>query len=188
MKRIVPWCAAVALLLLCGCASKPASTPVGEGISHEAGAGKEKGQSVESQKGKEGAISEEDLARQEAERRRREAEEAMKAGSLTDIYFDFDSYVLRPDDMPVLTDLAAKLNANQAAKLTIEGHCDERGSTEYNLALGQKRADAAKDYLVKVGIGDKRIKVVSYGKEAPLVPGHTEEAWAKNRRDHFVVQ
>jgi len=187
MKRIVPWCAAIALLLLCGCASKPASTPVGQGPSQEAGAGKTGGPAVESQKGGEGTVSEEDLAKEEAERRRA-AEEAMKAGSLTDIYFEFDSYVIRPDDIPVLTDLAAKLNANQTAKLTVEGHCDERGSTEYNLALGQKRAEAAKDYLVKLGISDKRIKVVSYGKEAPLVPGHTEEAWAKNRRDHFVGQ
>ena len=112
----------------------------------------------------------------------------MKAGRLTDIYFEFDSYNIRPDDIPVLTDLAARLSANQAAKLTVEGHCDERGTVEYNLALGQKRADAAKDYLVKLGVSDKRIRIVSYGKEAPLLPGHAEEAWAKNRRAHFVVQ
>ena len=94
---------------------------------------------------------------------------------------------MRPDDIPILKDLAAWLRANQAAKLTVEGHCDERGSVEYNLALGQKRAEAAKDYLVKLGVSDKRLKAVSYGKEAPLVPGHTEEAWAKNRRAHFVA-
>ena len=187
MKRLLPLCAALALLLSYGCASKPAPAPIGERISREAEGGQQKGAGpVEVQKGKEGAVTEEDLARAEEERRRR-AEEAAKAQHLTDIYFEFDSYNVRPDDIPVLKDLAAWLNANQAVKLTVEGHCDERGSIEYNLALGQKRAEAAKDYLVKLGVGDKRMKVVSYGKEAPLVPGHTEEAWAKNRRAHFVA-
>ena len=72
-------------------------------------------------------------------------------------------------------------------KLVIEGHCDERGTAEYNLALGQKRADEAAKYLADLGIEKDRIKTISYGKEMPLDPGHNEEAWAKNRRDHFVV-
>ena len=188
MKRLLPLCAALVLLLSYGCASKPAQAPIGERISREGEAGQQKGAGpAEVQKGKEGAVTEEDLAKAEEERRRRAAEEAAKAQHFTDIYFEYDSYNVRPDDIPVLKDLAAWLNANQAATLTVEGHCDERGSTEYNLALGQKRAEAAKDYLVKLGVNDKRIKVVSYGKEAPLVPGHTEEAWAKNRRAHFVA-
>lgn len=191
MKKLFPLCGLAALLLFYGCASKPASTPLAERATQEAGAGqrKQQGLTSESQKGKEGAVTEEDLAKADEERRRRAAEEeAMKAGRLTDIYFEFDSYNIRPDDIPVLTDLATRLSANQAAKLMVEGHCDERGTVEYNLALGQKRADAAKDYLVKLGVSDKRIRIVSYGKEAPLLPGHTEEAWAKNRRAHFVVQ
>jgi peptidoglycan-associated lipoprotein len=69
----------------------------------------------------------------------------------------------------------------------IEGHCDERGTTEYNLALGERRAKEAKKYFVELGIDGKRIKTISYGKERPLDPGNNEEAWAKNRRDHFVV-
>jgi len=70
----------------------------------------------------------------------------------------------------------------------VEGHCDERGTIEYNLVLGQKRAEAVKDYLVKLGIEEKRIKTISYGKEMPVDPGHTEEAWAKNRRAHFRIE
>ncbi len=189
MKKLLPLCAAVALLLFYGCASTPASVPLSERAAQEAGQRKQQGLTSESQKGKEGAVTEEDLAKADEERRRRAAaEEAMKAGHFTDIYFEFDSYNVRPDDIPILKDLAAWLSANQAAKLTVEGYCDERGTVEYNLALGQKRADAAKDYLVKLGVSDKRIRAVSYGKEAPLVSGHTEDAWAKNRRAHFVVQ
>ncbi len=191
MKKLLPLYAAAALLLIYGCASNPAQAPLAEraGQQAEAGQRKQQGLASESQKGKEGAVSEEDLAKADEERRRRAAEEeAMKAGHFTDIYFEFDSYNVRPDDIPILRDLAAWLSANQAVKLTVEGHCDERGTVEYNLALGQKRADAAKDYLVKLGVSDKRIGAVSYGKEAPIVPGHTEEAWAKNRRAHFVVQ
>ncbi len=70
--------------------------------------------------------------------------------------------------------------------MRIEGNCDERGTVEYNLALGQKRADAAKAYLVNLGVDGKRLETVSYGKEKPVDPGHNEEAWAKNRRDHFT--
>ena len=95
---------------------------------------------------------------------------------------------MRSEDGPALQKLAALLTAHQALSLTIEGHCDERGTTEYNLVLGQKRAEAAKDYLVKLGVSDKRIKTISYGKEAPIQPGHTESDWSKNRRAHFVTQ
>ena len=189
MKILLPLFAAAALLLSYGCASKPAPAPTSERASLEAEAGQQKAKPglPEVQKGKEGGVTEEDLAKAEEERRRRAAEEAAKGMRFTDIYFKFDSYNVRPDDVPILKDLAAWLGANQAANLTVEGHCDERGSVEYNLALGQKRAEAAKDYLVKLGVSDKRLKVVSYGKEAPLVPGHTEETWAKNRRAHFVA-
>ncbi len=189
MKILLPLCIVAALLLSYGCASKPAPAPLGERVSREGEAGQQKARPglPEVQKGKEGAVTEEDLARAEEERRRRAAEEAAKGMAFADIYFEFDSYNVRPDDTPILKDLAAWLAANQAAKLTVEGHCDERGSVEYNLALGQKRAEATKDYLVKLGVGEKRIKAVSYGKEAPLVAGHTEDAWAKNRRAHFTA-
>jgi peptidoglycan-associated lipoprotein len=84
--------------------------------------------------------------------------------------------------------MADWLSGNQEIKLTIEGYCDEWGTTEYNLALGQKRAEAAKDYFVASGVSASRIRTVSYGKEAPVDAGHTEEAWARNRRAHFASQ
>ena len=80
------------------------------------------------------------------------------------------------------------MKKNSALKVRIEGHCDERGSDEYNLALGERRAKAAMNYLVTLGIADKRLSVISYGKEKPVDPGHDEAAWAKNRRAEFVIQ
>ena len=106
---------------------------------------------------------------------------------LTDIHFDFDQYSIRPKDRKILSSHAGYLLKNKNVKIVIEGNCDERGTTEYNLALGDKRAREAKKFLVNSGVDQKRIKTISYGKERPLDPDHNEEAWAKNRRDHFVV-
>jgi peptidoglycan-associated lipoprotein len=160
--------------------------PLSERIQPGAGAGEQSPQEgVLGKKGNEGAISEEDLAKTRQEKGRTSAEEAV-AANLQDVYFDFDSYGIRSQDMPVLKKMAEWLQANPAIRLTIEGYCDERGTTEYNLALGQKRAGAVKDYFVASGVSDQRLKTVSYGKEAPVDAGHTEEAWAKNRRAHFA--
>jgi len=109
------------------------------------------------------------------------------AADLTDIHFDFDQYSIRPDDRQILSNHADHLLKNKKVKIVIEGNCDERGTTEYNLALGDRRAQEAKKFLVNSGVDQKRIKTISYGKERPLDPDHNEEAWAKNRRDHFVV-
>jgi peptidoglycan-associated lipoprotein len=176
------------MLLFHGCASKPVSGPPSE-QAPQVTAPAEHGPALEgsARKEKGGAITEENLART-AEERRRAAEEALRAAGLQNIYFDFDSYTIRADALPILQKLAAWLGSNQPVKLTIEGYCDERGTTEYNLALGEKRAEAAMDYLRKAGVSAGRMKVVSYGKEAPVDAGHTEEAWAKNRRAHFAVQ
>jgi peptidoglycan-associated lipoprotein len=87
----------------------------------------------------------------------------------------------------ILKENFALLKKYPVMKFQIEGHCDERGTGEYNLALGERRANSAKNYLVSLGISAARISTISYGKERPLDPGHNEEAWAKNRRDHFVV-
>ena len=186
---VVPLCLVGMILLLHGCASKQAPVPISgrttPGVS--TGGQQSPAEGAVSQKGKEGVITEEELARAEQERRRAAAREAV-AAHLQDIYFDFDSYTVRSDDMPILKKMADWLVANQAIKLTIEGYCDERGTTEYNLALGQKRAEAAMDYFVKSGVSAKRLRTVSYGKEAPVDAGHTEEAWAKNRRVHFASQ
>lgn len=107
--------------------------------------------------------------------------------SLEDIHFDFDQDVLRPEDRKTLVAHAGWLARNPDYNVTIEGNCDERGTEEYNLALGQRRADAAMKYLLDLGVDRKRISTISYGKNRPVDPGHNEEAWAKNRNDHFVL-
>jgi peptidoglycan-associated lipoprotein len=106
---------------------------------------------------------------------------------LKDINFDFDKYNIRPRDAEILKENLNWFKANPGKRVRIEGHCDERGTSEYNLVLGQKRADATKNYLVNLGVDEKLLETVSYGKERPLDPGHNEEAWAKNRRAHFLV-
>jgi peptidoglycan-associated lipoprotein len=105
-----------------------------------------------------------------------------------DIYFDFDKYDIRPDAKPILQSVAEWLMKNKSADLLIEGHCDERGTNEYNLALGDRRAKAARDGLIALGISSGRINLLSYGEEKPLCTEQTEECWQKNRRAHFVIQ
>ena len=130
-------------------------------------------------------------AREAAEKAKKEA--AAKAAAILkelqipDVYFDFDKYNLKPLAQTTLKNGAPAYLKYKDYKLVIEGHCDERGTAEYNLALGQKRADEAAKYLADLGIEKERIKTISYGKEMPLDKGHDEAAWAKNRRDHFVV-
>jgi peptidoglycan-associated lipoprotein len=103
---------------------------------------------------------------------------------LKDIYFDLDKYNIRSGDAETL-----KMNHNwfmaYNGRVKIEGNCDERGTAEYNLVLGQKRADAAKSFMTRLGVDANRMDTISYGKEKPLDPGHNEDAWAKNRRVHF---
>ncbi len=113
--------------------------------------------------------------------------EVFESRLLKDIYFDFDKYEIRQADEAILKENAAFLKNNPKMKVQIEGHCDERGTVEYNLALGERRANNTKRYLVFLGIPSDRISAISYGKEKPLDKGHNEEAWAKNRRAHIVV-
>ena len=103
------------------------------------------------------------------------------------VFFALDSYEVDSAGQQVLNADAALLKKYPSWVITIEGHCDERGTAEYNLALGEKRALAAKTYLVSLGIPADRLRTVSYGKEFPFDPGHDENAWSKNRRAHFVV-
>lgn len=106
---------------------------------------------------------------------------------LKDIHFDFDKYNIRHGDAEILKENAEILKKFPNLKIQIEGHCDERGTNEYNLALGERRANSAKNYLISLGISADRLTTISYGEERPLDPGHNEEAWAKNRRAHFVI-
>lgn len=106
---------------------------------------------------------------------------------LKDIFFDFDRADLRPDARDTLRANADWLKSNQSARIEIEGHCDERGTNEYNLALGAKRAQSAKDYLVSLGISGERLSTISYGEEIPVCSGHEESCWRQNRRARFVI-
>ncbi|MCJ7508797.1 MAG: peptidoglycan-associated lipoprotein Pal [candidate division Zixibacteria bacterium] len=103
------------------------------------------------------------------------------------IHFEFDKYRLLPETKTILENNAEMLKAHPKVKVIIEGHCDERGTIEYNLALGEKRALSAKNYLVNLGISPDRLSAISYGKERPLDPRSNEEAWAKNRRGEFKI-
>ena len=113
--------------------------------------------------------------------------QVFESSMLKDVHFNFDKYDIRPEDAAILKENAALLKKFPNVKIQIEGHCDERGTLEYNLALGERRANRAKDYLVSLGISTARISTISYGKEKPLDPGHNEEAWAKNRRAHTII-
>ena len=124
------------------------------------------------------------------------AEEAIASGSIDDInrnsplrpvFYGFDSAEVDAEGQRVLQTNADVLRKYSTWQISVEGHCDERGTAEYNLALGERRAVAARNYLVSLGIPADRVKTVSYGKEFPFDPGHDEGAWAKNRRSHFVV-
>ena len=135
-------------------------------------------------------------AKEEAERRQRIADslaamgkttEAVKTLLATMIHFDFDKAIVRPGDAAILDQKVSILQANPGLRIRLSGHCDERGSDEYNLALGNRRATAAKQYLVSHGIDASRIETVSYGEERPLAQGHDESAWSQNRRDEFEI-
>jgi peptidoglycan-associated lipoprotein len=139
--------------------------------------------------------AEEDLKKEQAAAEAAKAEEMERAKMAAkqmfmneDIYFDFDSSVLLPMAREVLNRKAEWLRANPDTSIIIEGHCDERGTNAYNIALGDRRAESAKAYLVDLGIDEVVFTTISYGEERPVDPGHNEEAWAKNRRTHFVVE
>jgi peptidoglycan-associated lipoprotein len=113
-------------------------------------------------------------------------EQQLFASSVKDIYFDYDNYEVRASDQPKLQADAAFLKSRPNIRFTVEGHCDERGSTEYNLALGENRANSVKTALVNLGIPAASIKTISYGKEKPACTGHDEACWQQNRRAHFA--
>ncbi len=105
-----------------------------------------------------------------------------------DIHFDFDQSSVRDDAKPILSGIAAYIAKNSVKQLIIEGHCDSRGTAEYNMALGERRAEAARKYLAALGVKGGVLTTVSYGKEKPFTQGETEDAWAMNRRGHFLVR
>lgn len=114
-------------------------------------------------------------------------EDAAGKEALKTVYFAFDDYTLNSDSQATLNKVAEFLKGNQAVVVQVEGHCDERGSIEYNLALGERRAQSVKNYLVQLGVDAARLPTISYGEEKPVEQGHDESAWSKNRRAEFVV-
>jgi peptidoglycan-associated lipoprotein len=107
---------------------------------------------------------------------------------LDDVFFAFDKYNLTEESKRALEENAKELKRASEVTIVIEGHCDERGTKAYNLSLGEKRANSAKEYLVALGVQGARVAIISYGKERPFDPGHNETSWAKNRRGHFVIK
>jgi len=104
-----------------------------------------------------------------------------------DVLFDYDKYDIKADGRYTLDTISSWLKKNHMTRLIIEGHCDERGTNEYNLALGEKRARAAKNYLISLGVSSSRISLLTYGEEKPVCTSHNEDCWQRNRRAHFVV-
>lgn len=138
-------------------------------------------------------LEEERLAAERAEQLKAEAMErdlAMAQNRFLNenVYFDFDKSVLSDQAQELLKEKAMWMRANPDASVVIEGHCDERGTNAYNLALGERRAESAKTFLVNLGISGARMTTISYGEERPVDMGHNEEAWAKNRRATFVIE
>ena len=159
----------LAVALVFGCAKKPVA---------DSGAGT----------GDSGATSSGGQDRSFSSQQVTDSEAARVPSSLLRIHFDFDSYVLTSTAKATLEDNAAYLKANANARVQIEGHCDERGSDEYNLVLGEKRARATRAYLETLGVDGRRLSVISFGEERPLDPSSNENAWSKNRRAEFVTR
>ncbi len=136
---------------------------------------------------------EDEIAKQRAIKEERLTEENAKIAAKEqflnkDIYFEFDKSSLLPTAQDILSDKAKWMRDNPDVSVTVEGHCDERGTIEYNLALGDRRAESARSFLIDLGVLSTRLKTISYGEECPTDPGHNQEAWAKNRRAHFVIE
>jgi len=181
----------VAFLFVVSCAKhKDVSTTAGEEQAEAAEQAQQTGEEAAT------GISEEELAAQqraeaEAEKRRRQAEEERAARQEfvnENVYFGFDDSSLTRKARQILAEKAEWLRKHPDIEVVIEGHCDERGTKEYNMALGQRRAQSIKNYLVNAGIDSDRLETISYGEERPVDPRHNEMAWAKNRRGVFRIK
>ena len=184
MKKVLVLALVLAFgFILISCAQKRVVQPSNNRLLHRK---LKQAEAKPEQKIPEEKITEQQIAKIEA----KEVEPSKyteEKGMFEDIHFDFDKYDIRPDAKLILQSVSDWLIKNKSSRLLIEGHCDERGTNEYNLALGDRRAKAARDYLVAVGVVSGRIDIISYGEEKPLCTEKTEECWQKNRRAHFVV-
>ena len=149
---------------------------------------KAKREELERQRAIEETTLKEERLKKEAAKRAEEEKAARDMFVNEDIYFDFNESVLLPEAQEILREKAKWLRDHPDVSVIIEGHCDERGTHEYNIALGERRAQSVKAFLINLGIVESRLTTTSYGEERPVDPGHDEEAWAKNRRAHFVIK
>jgi peptidoglycan-associated lipoprotein len=178
MKKLVVLSLALILVFtfFSGCKKKVKEVPPPPQVKEQP-----KVEKVEEPVVKEPVLSEEDIFMSKS------LEQINKEQPLAMIYFDYDKYFIREDAKSVLERNAAWMNKFRTVKILIEGHCDERGTEEYNLALGEKRAKSTMDYLVSLGVSADRMKILSYGKSQPLVTGQDEATWQKNRRAQFTI-
>ena len=177
----------LAMLLALGvsCAKKQVTMETQE-MAAEEGAAQQSAEDEAARREAEEARLREQRAQEARERQAALSEEARRAAfEDEDIHFDFDKYVLTPQAMMILDDKAAYLREHSGVRVLVEGHCDDRGSSEYNLALGDRRANSAKNYLVRSGVAESRITTISYGEEQPLCMQQNESCWYRNRRGHF---
>jgi peptidoglycan-associated lipoprotein len=179
MKKFVIYTFAIMLVfsLAVSCKKKPKEVPPPPPQTQE----QPKVEKVEPPVVAEPKLTEEDLFLQKS------LDQINREKPLGSVYFDYDKALIRDDARGTLDTNAAWMKKFKTAKVLIEGHCDERGTEEYNLALGEKRAKATQDYLLSTGVAADRMKIISYGKSQPINPGHDESAWQMNRRAQFLV-
>jgi len=183
MHRYICWCLSlllvVVILLGSGCAKKTVVQPPTATEGEErAGIEEEKLESTAQRHGR---------SRRDITARAQAYGPEGIAFESEDLYFEYDQYTLTSEAQALLKKKAGFLRKHPEIMVTIEGHCDERGSSDYNLGLGERRADSARSYLVNLGIAPHRLATVSYGEEQPVDPGHDESAYARNRRAHLVI-
>jgi peptidoglycan-associated lipoprotein len=179
MKKLIIYSLAILLVfsLAIACKKKPKEVPPPPPQTQE----QPKVEKVEPPVVQEPQLTEEELFLQKS------LDQINREKPLGTVYFDYDKALIRDDARPTLDMNASWLKKFKTTKILIEGHCDERGTEEYNLALGEKRAKAVEDYLMSLGIPADRMKIISYGKSQPIDPGHNESAWQMNRRAQFLV-
>jgi peptidoglycan-associated lipoprotein len=179
MKKLIIYALAIILVFsfAVACKKKPKEVPPPPPQTQE----QPKVEKVEAPVVQEPQLTEEEMFLQKS------LDQINREKPLGTIYFDYDRAAIRDDARATLDGNAAWLKKFRTAKTLVEGHCDERGTEEYNLALGEKRAKAAQDYLLSMGIASDRIKIISYGKSQPVNPGHDESAWQMNRRAQFLI-
>jgi peptidoglycan-associated lipoprotein len=177
MKKILVPVLAVVLVFsfFAACKSKPKDVPAPPQVQEQPKVEKVEPAPVKPE------LSEEEIFMQKS------LDQINREKPLTAVFFDYDKYFIREDAKPGLETNAAWLKKWNTVKILVEGHCDERGTEEYNLALGEKRAKSALDYLATLGVPGIRMKMISYGKSQPLDPGHDEAAWQRNRRAQFTI-